>query len=228
MGEQHERNEKLEHIVPEFVTWYCSSGDLQRASNVVAASRGITHYTSRHKMLTQLNEELLGQEKTQSFEAFSVYVEFKKIVHSWREGKNQVVRRLDEKLQELKAPECVRHLLGMPDGQPLSLVDEHGYSCYVKGRQLFSSAYLREKVDIEQQRFVVAVDTDTALATITFVTRDGFKWMLDASDPDRLVKVGVGGAASQQWRLQPADKGYFKISSQIGRILFLANYEYLI
>jgi hypothetical protein len=189
---------------------------LKRASNVVAASRGITHYTSRHKMLTQLNEELLRQEKNETFEAFSVYVEFKKIVESWGDREVQVFRRrLEKKLQELKAPECVRQLLLFPEDQQVQLLSNGSRKSFVKRQQL--CAAFGSVPDNLERRFIVSIDPDTALATIALVAGDDNACMLDAPDLYGIVKVAVGGAASK-WKLHPTNDGYFKIATQQGII----------
>lgn len=116
LAHAHQKNLHLECIVSEFVAWYCAEGHLQRVNVLLDAARCITQYSCRYSMLSQLHVEMVRLHRTDTFEAVRLYNEFKRCALTWENKRNRV-DRLMIILGELKAPDCVRQLLRLSDGQ---------------------------------------------------------------------------------------------------------------
>lgn len=200
----HQLNINLYLIVDDFVAWYFN-GDLIRTNHLYAAIRSDVN-AAESNFLRQMQVEILPA----TFECFRFFNEvaqkFKAVC--WKLTTETLVMDLES----YSAPDCVClvHLSSFFDRQ-LRLVNKfYGTSlCLVDGQVLCCDSQ-----DDGQQMCVAKVDSDTALTTFSYETRDTSCWKLAASDPSGIVKVATGGT---EWKLMAVDEQHVKIFTEDGK-----------
>lgn len=180
-------------IAAEFVTWYYN-GDSTRTHNLFVVATIFEGADYDEDILCEIYNQMVRLRHINTFEAFWLYNKFKRHYRNFL------------RFGHAKPPACVKLLLGSSEEKRLLLVNK----CFnmpfcVQQRNVFWVVCCNSQVD-EEQLCLVAVDSDTALATIAFKAGK-----LVAAYGGKVPTVAVIGT---KWTIKAVDEHHVKISDK--------------
>jgi hypothetical protein len=207
----HKRNQNLCSIVSEFVTWYYKQEDLTTVQNLLSAARATECFIAMERILTQLQIEMQKFQQMNTFEAFRLFNEVKKIMK--RTDYDSLEPEAKASFEELKskAPTCLRLLL-WPDKEEnqLQLVNKF-YDSPLSFKQ---DQFICSNTSLDKELLCSAsVNRKTSLTTFSFKSgTESCKLDVTALEDNKTKKPWIG----TPWKLKAVDDTHVKIFTDDG------------
>jgi len=214
----HIENPHLSSILPEFIEYYHSDGNLKNILNLIKAANAITKYDATGALLYNFYKEMEKRHQLATFEAFQLFQELKVTTNytnfekSVSEGKH-FVKDLDALRK--KVPKCIKNLL-WGDTKKCRIVNKYF------AEPLFSSdgddkvfTWVPRKWR-EEQFWNISIENNSAL--ITFFHNEGKTGnsKLEFKTINGVPTATIGASQTEGWMIKAIDDEYIKIFNDKG------------
>jgi len=214
----HSDNYQIRSILPEFLEFYYSDGNIKKVSNLIKAANAIINYIGKGALLYNLHKEMEKRQQLASFEAFKLfqglkvstnYDNYEKLVNEGNIYVNDLVGL------KKKVPKCIEHLL-WGDTKKCRIINKFF------AEPLFSSAG-DEKVFTwvprkwrEDQFWNISIDKKTAHATFFPNESETGNTKLEFRAINGVATATIGNSATEGWMIKAIDDEHIKIFNNKG------------